>query len=179
MQPDSLPMKTNSRLLSCFLLVSTFFLSLAHARLIEVWPYEKLAAASDCVAILEPLENKAAKDTLPERPQRYIADDFHAINTRFRVHALFKAKESVSNELTVLHFAYSRQATNKTFLNGAWFISFPIEQRTSKAAFGPEQKMPGKMYLAFLKWRADGRFEPVRGQYDSRLSFRELHECYQ
>src|SRR4051812_27531369 len=93
------------RLLSRIALVSTLFLSPAHARLIEVWSYDKFAEASDCVAILEPLENKTAKDTLPERPPRHVANDFDAINTRFRIHTLFKAKEAATNDLTVLHFA--------------------------------------------------------------------------
>jgi hypothetical protein len=158
------------------LALSGFFAASSLARLVEIWPYEKLLAESDTVAIVEASENRPAKDEFPNKPARYSAKDFEATDTRFKVHAVFKGQPKNSQDLTVLHFAYSKHATN--MVNDAMFIRFPIEERMLKAAFGPDTRATGKVYLAFLKRRADGRLEPIRGHYDSALSFRELHETY-
>ena len=144
------------------------------ARLIEVWSYDQYVAASDLVAVVEPVQNHPASDRFPDAPSRYHLGDFEATDTLFKVHTTFKAKGNPPQSLTVLHFSYSKQATNT--MNGGLFIQFPVENRTAKSAFGPDARLEGKKYLAFLKKRSDERFEPVRGQYDARLAFRELRE---
>jgi hypothetical protein len=142
------------------------------ARFIEMWPYEKLVAESDLVAIVEPIENRAATDSFPYATKQS-STDFSATDTRFKVHATLKGGAKSLKELTVLHFTYSKEAT---IINGPSFILFPVEKRKVSTAFGPPERAQGKIYLAFLKRRPDGRLEPVRGQYDSVLSFRELRE---
>jgi len=172
---------------SVAMLISILFATPTKARLIEVWTYNQLVEASDVVVVVEPLENQAAKDTFPDMPARYSVGDFEATDTLFQVHTVLKGGNNPVKALTVLHFSYSKQATN--IMNGGLFISFPIERRTSQGidwssvqspgtplAPAPEFRKQGKVYLAFLKARKDGRFEPVRGQYDSRLAFRELRE---
>jgi hypothetical protein len=144
------------------------------ARLLEVWPYERFVAESDLVALVEPIENRAVSDLFVDVPKQSAAD-FAAIDTRFKVQATLKGDTRNLKELTVLHFNYAREAT---MVNGPMFIRFPIEEHTHPTVFGPPQRNQGKIYLAFLKHRKDGRFEPVRGQYDSVLSFREIREIW-
>jgi hypothetical protein len=68
--------------------------------------------------------------------------------------------------------------------DGACFVRFLIgplqyEQRAlrdGKPVGGVTTFRQQPVWLAFLKRRADGRFEPLTGHYDSTFSFRELHE---
>lgn len=171
------------RPLFSILLFACFCSTPSFGRLVPVWPYEKLVAESDVVAIVEPLENKPAKDTFPGYTYGHTTNDFAATDTRFRVHAVFKMKGDAPKELTVLHFSYS---TNVTLIaNGASFIRFltgPLQYekralKDGKPVGGITMFHQQPMWLAFLKRREDGRFEPVTGHYDSAYSFRELHEA--
>lgn len=127
------------------------------ARIVALWPYEKLVAESDVVAIVEQVENKPAQDLFAGYSYGHPTNHFTATDTRFKVHAVLKG--DAMKELTVLHFSYSTNVT--IILNSASFIQFKQKQEC----------------MAFLKRRSDGRFEPVAGHYDSSYSFRELHRA--
>lgn len=155
--------------------------------MIEIWSYDQYVAASDIVAVVEPLENQPANDQFPDMP--YHAGDFEATDTLFKVHTTFKVKGNPPHSLTVLHFNYSKQATHP--MDGGLFVRFPIERGMIKGidwssitspgsprAPTRESRKQGRIYLAFLKARKDGRFEPVRGQYESVLAFRELRDVW-
>jgi hypothetical protein len=167
-----------SRQFSFSIIIASVLLGLlatsSFGRLIEIWPYDKLVAESDLVAIVEPIENRSVSDSFPDAEKQKWAE-FAATNTRFKVHATLKGEVKGLNDLTVLHFNYANEAT---IVNGPMFIRFSVEQRTVSGAFGPPHKVEGKIYLAFLKHRKDARFEPVRGQYDSVLSFREVRDIW-
>src|SRR4051794_28089964 len=89
------------------------------ARLVEIWSYDQYVAASDVVAIIEPLENRPANDPFPSPSPNHLGD-FEATDTLFKVITVFKAKGNPPQSLTVLHFNYSKQATNTT--NGGLFM---------------------------------------------------------
>jgi hypothetical protein len=122
------------------------------ARLSREWSYKELVAESDFVGLLEPVANQPAKDVSGSQKISY-----EAIDTRFRIDAVLKADGKATKELTVLHFSDERSVPA---VNGPSFVCFVV---------GPPQ------YLAFLKRRADGRYEPVTGQEDADQSFREVH----
>ena len=151
------------------------------ARILNAWPYDRLVAESDLVAIVEPIENRSAMDIFPDYSYGHSANDFVATNTRFRVATVFKGNLESAAEATVLHFGYS---ANVPTVNGAHFVRFAIgplqyEKRAikeGKPIGGVTAFLQQPMWLAFLKQREDGRFEPVTGHYDAALSFRELHE---
>jgi len=151
------------------------------ARMVPMWSYEKLVAESDVVAIVEPVENKPAQDTFPGYSYGHPTNHFAATDTRFKVHTVFKG--DAAKEMTVLHFSYSTNVT--IIVNGASFIQFFTEPlQYEKRAVKDGKPVGGIMtfqqqpvWIAFLKRRSDGRFEPVTGQYDSAYSFRELHEA--
>src|SRR6478609_9671557 len=88
------------------------------ARPVPLWPYEKLVADSDVVAIIEPVENKQAQDTFPGYSYGHPTNHFAATDTRFKVHSVLKGDSA--KELTVLHFSYSTNVS--IILNGASFI---------------------------------------------------------
>lgn len=134
------------------------------ARVVPLWPYDKLVAESDVVAIIEPVENKPAVDEFPGgagNPKR----PFTATDTRFKVHTVLKGV--ATNELTVLHFALSPSTNLSVLMNGPSSIKFLVG--------GVTDFQQPREWIAFLKKRNDGRFEPVTGHYDPVYSFRELH----
>jgi hypothetical protein len=156
----------------------------ALARAVPAWPYDKLVADSDLVAIVEPIENQPAKDAFTDYNYGHPANDFDAINTRFRVLVVLKPAGDAPKELTVLHFSYSKGLTMIT--NGACFMRFLIGPLQYEKRILKEEKPIGgvavffqekPIWLAFLKRQPDGRFAPVTGQYDSAFSFRELHNA--
>jgi hypothetical protein len=127
------------------------------ARIPPDWPFDKLVAKSDVVVIIEPIENRPTDDIFPGNRS---AANFVATNTRFKVAATLKAPGEPPADLTVVHFGYP---ANAMVVNGARFVRFEIGLRQPA-------------WLAFLKRREDGRFEPASGHYDSVMSFRELRE---
>jgi hypothetical protein len=149
------------------------------ARLVVVWPYEKLVAESDLVAIVEPIENKPAQDTFPEYSYGQATNEFTATDTRFKVDAVLKG--DAMKELTVLHFSYSTNVS--IILGGPSFIQFytgPLQYerravKNGKPVGGVTSFRQPPEWIAFLKRRSDGRFEPITGHYDPAYSFRELH----
>ena len=169
------------RLLFSVLLLSLICVIPCLARIVPLWPYEKLVAESDIVVIVEPVENKSAQDTFPGYSYGHPTNRFSATDTRFKVHTVLKG--DAGKELTVLHFSYS---TNVTMIgNGAGFIQVltgPLQYekravKDGKPVGGITTFQQQPVWIAFLKRRRDGRFEPVTGHYDSAYSFRELHQA--
>lgn len=160
-------------------LFSVFCIMACVARPVPSWPYEKLVAESDVVAIVEPVENKPAQDMFPGYSYGHPTNHFTATDTRFKVHTVLKG--DTVKELTVLHFSYSTNVS--VIVNGASFIQFftgPLQYekralKNGKPVGGVTSYQQPPEWIVFLKRRSDGRFEPVAGHCDSAHSFRELH----
>jgi hypothetical protein len=152
------------------LLCAPTFAPHASARLVNPFTFNELLEKSDVIAIVEAIRDEPAKDTFkPDNITRFVG-----INTHFRVHLVLKGKVE-TKEVTVLHFwneepriengpecadfRFTITYTEEHFMNG--------ENVGSVAVHHPERPM----WLAFLKKRNDGRFEPVAGQLDSAFSF--------
>lgn len=161
------------------LIISSLLCTTSSARSIPDWPYEKLVEKSDVVAIIQPVENKPAKDSFQGYSYGHPLDHFEATDTLFEVHTVLKG-DKIKN-LTVLNFSYSNKIS--FIANGACFIRFRTGVLQYKKTVIKDEKPTGEVtifaqkpeWLAFLKRRSDGRFEPVTGFYDSTFSFRELH----
>jgi hypothetical protein len=147
------------------------------ARQIEQWSYERLFKEADVIVIAKP-ESVADVDVKPKdaRMQR----DFLGRVTTFSVVSTIKG-DAKGKTIDVLHF---RMREGMGSANGPLLISFhtkPVRiegkaggnNNTPVTAFVMELGPPE--YLLFLKAGQDGRFEPVSGQYDSRLSVREIN----
>lgn len=168
------------RCLFSILLLSFICVAPCFARIVPFWPYEKLVAESDVVAIVEPVENIPEPDAFSGYSYGHPTNDFAATDTHFKIHAVFKG--DVTNVLTVLHYSYSTNVN--IILDGASFVQFytgPLQYeeravKDGKPVGGITVFRQQPIWIAFLKRRSDGRFEPVTGQYDSTYSFRELHE---
>jgi hypothetical protein len=145
---------------------------IASARLFDPWSFEQLSAKSDLIAIIEAIRDDPATDSF-----KADSDKFVGVNTRFRVHAVLKGQFK-GKELTVLHFFDETPVINGPMSADFRFTWTYKEQfflngkAAASAESGPNPRTP--IWLAFLKARPDGRFEPVTGQYDSELSFCKL-----
>ncbi len=126
----------------------------ALARAVPDWPYGRLLAESDLVAIVEPIENKPASDEYSGygRP----ANHFDGTNTRFKIHALLK--------------------TNIRFLIGP--LQYQKRNLQDEKPVGGVTVFAEKpIWLAILKRQTDGRFIPMTGHYDSGYSFSGDTSC--
>lgn len=164
----------------------------AYARLTRAWTPEELRDESDFIGIIEPIANELVDEKLTlglMRGQLVLP----GVNTRFRVeltfkvtrksflHAIFFWRYTPPTEVTVLHFQQTDAALDVA--NGPLLVNFPLgpvryEKRTSKdkqEISNVHMSGATPQYLAFLKRRADGRYEPTTGQEDAMDSFRELH----
>jgi len=166
-----------------FLLILFGAMNRADGRAVRLWSYEELIQTSDLVAIVEPLSSEDTKDVYAGTPYGRPLDHFLGHNTKFKVHAVLKGIHSPDKPLIVLHFSYSKEVT--FVANGARFIRFisgPLQFK--KQVLKDEKEVGGvtvyaeePVWLAFLKKKADGRYEPVTDPYDSMDSFRELHQA--
>ncbi len=154
----------------------------SHARLKAIGSYSELLSKADLVAIIEPIKNESVKDPYAGHLYGFAQKDFVATNTTFRVHAYLKGGDAATKELTVLHFSYSKDVGPR--VNGACFINFvtgPLQYekrslKDDKPVGGVTVYKQQPVWLAFLKKRSDGRFDPISDPYDSADSFREIHD---
>ena len=155
----------------------------SYGRMKAIVPYSELLAKADMVAIMEPIKNESVKDAYAGDLYGFAQKDFIATNTTFRVHAYLKGGDAATKELKVLHFSYSKDVGGHA--NGANFITFvtgPLKYE--KRALKDDKPVGGitvygekPIWLAFLKKRSDGRFDPISDPYDSADSFREIHNA--
>jgi len=154
----------------------------SHARLKATESYSELLAKADLVAIIEPIKNESVKDAYAGFLYGFTQKDFVGTNTTFSVHAYLKGGDTATKEITVLHFSYSKDVGPRA--NGASFITFitgPLQYekrslKEDKPVGGVTVYKQQPVWLAFLKKRSDGRFEPISDPYDSSDSFREIHD---
>ncbi len=176
-------------LTSCIIQLSTGQAALA--RKVEHWPYQRLFAEADLVVIAQAVSSAPSDEPWGEEASGWQVK-FQAVHTKFSVMTVLKGQPCKSVQL--VHFQYP--ANIKLALeNGPQFATFlnpatPIRLRVERVPAQPRQNtkqqqlrsLPQKQvslqippnYLLFLKSRTDGRFEPVSGQIDSRLSVRDL-----
>jgi hypothetical protein len=178
---------------SCAVVALLFGLFAVHslARLTRAWSFDDLLAESDFVGLLEPIANQPAKDvfTIEVSPTGSTAEkrdtvSYHGIDTRFRIEAILKSDGKATKELTVLHFSGEHAEAAFAVVNGPSFIYFTVgplqyEKRVlkDKKVISEITVLQGEpLWLAFLKRRADGRYEPVSGREDPDQSFFEVHK---
>jgi hypothetical protein len=141
--------------------------SLASARQIENWPYDRLFKEADLVVIASAKEVKAGDEPAPEVFGG-------AASTRvamLEVNATLKG-EAKGGRVEVLHYKLKDGVMSS---NGPMLVTFRtteirIDTQSLKAVIGPPE------YLVFLKAEKDGRYVPVSGHYDARLSVREVYQ---
>ena len=155
------------------LLASVALTGSATARQIEQWSYERLFKEADLVVIATATTIKATDDRLADERwrERLVGQD-----TTFTVHTVLKGE--ALDRLTVLHFKlkeeHGRQAAAK---DGPLLVGFRTKGPTIVG--GGSEKYTAQLgtpqYLLFLKKSDGGRFEPLSGQIDPRLSVKEIY----
>lgn len=169
------------RLTACFLFL-LILVSSAEARVFRSWSYAELLKMSEVVVIIEPLSSEKTKDQYSGHPYGHPLNHFTGLNTTFKVHAVLKGDVLPDKPFIVLHFAYSKDVT--FICDGARFVTFfpgPLQfkkqvLKEDKAIGGVTVYQEAPVWLAFLKKREDGRYEPVTDPDDAVDSFRELHQ---
>jgi hypothetical protein len=160
-----------------------------YARVSHVGTRQELLAQSDFVGLIRPRFNDPAKDVFTPVVDGGHKVIYHGVDTRFRVDLVFKSDGKAPDELTVLHFT---KEGAELVANGPLFIYFPegpfkyekrivgndgreLGKMTYSYGDKPDGPPPdGPLFLAFLKHRSDGRYEPVGGQEDAYESFYEV-----
>jgi len=142
----------------------------AAARQIESWPYERLFKEADVVVIATAQGSVGTDD--------HAADDrwkgsLDGQNTTFNVHTVLKG-DVATRPLTVLHFKLNDGVMTK---NGPLLVAFRTKGPTIEGggSMKYEANLGTPQYLLFLKAAHNGRFEPVSGQIDPRLSVKEIY----
>jgi hypothetical protein len=146
--------------------------------------YEDLLKESDFVGLLEPVSNTPSADVFTIDVSDGQKVHYTGIDTRFRIEAILKSDGKATNELTVLHFSEEHVDVKFAVVNGPSFMYFTVgplqyEKRVlkDKKVISEIAVLQGEpLWLAFLKRRADGRYEPVSGQEDPDESFFEVHK---
>jgi hypothetical protein len=158
-----------SRTLLLFAVAVSAIGTMAHARILDPWPYDRLMKEADLVVIATPVQNKGSTDTFQVENWK---GKFHRIETVFEPGALLKGKLEAKT-LTLLHYRFEADPEIHNVLDGPMLVHFHIAQpgRLMKMKDGVKDHAD---YLLFLKKRADGRYEAVSGQIDPALAVREL-----
>lgn len=164
-------------LLTC-LLLSLLFLrpTFAPAAMVPLPSLAALTNDSDFIAIVRAIDTTPTEDRLDGELA------YRGFNTRFVILTVLKGAGAKPQEMiTLLHFDYD-PTYKDPIINGPTFMSFataPARLERSLIIKGKRQKGGATfdavpLYIAFLKKRADGRFEPTGGQEYSDFSFREM-----
>jgi hypothetical protein len=138
------------------------------ARLIENWPYEKLFKEADLVVIASAT---CSADSGGIVKLGGWSVDFVGVKTTFIVKHTLKG-EADGQTLKVRHF---RLKEGVLVENGPLLVRFRTERGLSIRAKGFKGSVPKPDYLLFLKRNKDGRYEPVSGRIDPRLSVKEIY----
>ncbi|RPI23771.1 MAG: MBL fold metallo-hydrolase [Acidobacteria bacterium] len=145
---------------------------------------------ADLVVVIQPLSREQTSDQLdPKYVQHYRPDwRYQGFNTRCKIVEVLKKAASVPDfkepEIRIRHFGY----TGPGEFNGGVFAYFHLPPKKyatypASADFrSAETDLPigysDLVFLAFLKARPDGRFDPLTGDYDSSPSFRILSATF-
>jgi hypothetical protein len=160
---------------------SLLSVSIASARKIENWPYERLFNKADIVVIAT--SEKTTDNEIQWTEPIFDSQHFVGIDTTLHIQTVLKG--SASKVIKVHHYKYARKSTRLE--DGPRFISFfssPVSIDLESAnSTAPELKELTSIrisvhnkpeYLVFLKQRDDGNYEPISGQIDPTFSVRAL-----
>jgi hypothetical protein len=158
--------KTLSSILSVLLLGTV-----AQARLVENWPYDKLTAQADLIVIATPtaVRDTAERTTFPNLVNvdtNNIRSPVSAIGVETTFETLAVLKGSTNTTTFVFH--HLRDAILDSPVGHSQVISFngPVN-----VAFDPSEKV---RYLLFLKRESDGRYASVTGLTDPIDGIKDL-----
>ncbi len=139
----------------------------AGGRVLEDWPYEKLLRQADVVVIGKAVSSVDSGEKSKE--------GFLGVNTTFDVKGVFKGKVD-GKQVKLLH--YRIKGGNMQRPNGPLLVTFRTTGLVITSKKGDKTMLSPPEYLLFLKSKKDGRYEVVSGQYDPRLSVRQMFPAF-
>ena len=161
------------------------FFSSSFGRLVKTWTHDELTTAADAIVVIEAVSTEKSDIAPPFASKDLPRENYQAWITTFKVLTSFKGAAALDKPLQILHFTYSEKIN--VVINGACFVKFaigPLERSTTTTenGVGKGTRTSYKLnpvWLAYLKHREDGRFEPATDQYDTAPSFMELNRMEQ
>jgi len=170
------------------------FAQVIQARPVQQFSLEELSQEADLVVALAPVSTCRTEDQLTSAGPRYGPRDpkhYQGFNTQFKILLVLKKSAPLASftnrSLTLLHFAFKAGPME---LNGGRFVYFHLPPNRYIVVADASEISPPTLpanwpvamgfpsVLAFLRQRADGRFEPVTGNYDAAPSFMALAEMF-
>ncbi len=139
----------------------------AAGRFIEAWPYEKLMQQANVVVIGTAVSSVDSDEKSKE--------GFLGVNTTFDVKGMLKGKVD-GKQIKLLH--YRIEGGNLQLPNGPLLVTFRTTGLVVTSKRGGQTTLEPPEYLLFLKSRKDGRYEAVSGQYDPKLSVRQMFSSF-
>jgi hypothetical protein len=143
----------------------------AAGRQIEQWSYERLFKEADVVVIARSEGTAASEDQPAVSP---FAAGLTGQRTTFRIESALKGQVE-GKQIVVVHF---KRKDNVLFANGPLLVGFRTEGPVIEGggARKYQAKLSRPQYLLFLRKAEGGRFEPVSGQIDPRMSVKEIYD---
>jgi hypothetical protein len=142
----------------------------ASARALEDWPYDRLLKEADLVVIAVPKKTEKTRDKVHYPGEKRRVEYLRGQVTVFEVQGTIKG-QAPKDGLKVLH---SRLFKVEDVPSGPMLIEFRIGEYSFEYSDGTKTIRRETPYLLYLKRRKDGRYEPVSGLYDPRLSVFEV-----
>ncbi len=149
---------------------------------------------ADLVVVIKPESTELTDDKLTSTGPKYgkrnpNPKNYQGLTTTCKVMDILKKTDAVNNIndkiLKIIHFYYT---SGPLEFNGGLFMYFhlpptilhtkPAEKQIQKTINKSSIGRSDCIYLAFLRKRKDGRFEPITRNYYSASSFRILSNIY-
>jgi hypothetical protein len=138
------------------------------ARGMRMITWDMMAKEADLVVVITPV-NTATHGFQAPPNGTWPRDYFVGLETTCKVESVLKGDEV--QKITILHLTPSKKALMAT--NGPSLIYFDRNEKKRETGQLPSVD-PNRTWLAYLKKRKDGLWEPVHGHVDSAHSFRRL-----
>jgi len=150
-----------------------FIATVAHARHVELWSYDKLSKRADAVVVATAVSADEWEE--PDDKPQMGSVVFAGQMTKFEIKGVLKGNVT-DRTIELVHY---RVVANGTFIapgvkvahSRAYVADFAERKASTKNLAAKDGEVDGPAhFLLFLKQRKDGRFEPVSGQVDSACS---------
>jgi len=152
-------------------LSAVFVATMAYARLVEHWPYDRLAREADLIVIATPVsvhdtEERTVFPNLVESGTNNIQHQVAAIGVETAFETLAVLKGSTNETKFVFHHLRDARISSPTGESKVIAFNGPLN-----VAFEPKEK---KRFLLFLRREPDGRYASVTGMTDPSVGIRDL-----
>jgi hypothetical protein len=152
-------------------LTAVFAATMADARLVDYWPYDRLAREADLIVIATPVsvhdtEERTTFPNLAEVGTNNVQHPVAAIGVETTFEILAVLKGSTNETKLVFHHLRDARLSSPTGGSKVIALNGPVN-----VSFEPKEK---KRFLLFLRRESGGRYASVTGMTDPDMGIRNL-----